>query len=740
VRQKHQDSHGDPWAAQYTCDTRDTQGRRRSIMLDAFYCRSAGRYRYRFARGIAMLTRVVVLLAALVALPAFAATPTGPSRTLTGADLFQLEVAADPQIAPDGKTIVYVRRANDIMTDRTRSSLWSIDLASGEQTPLVTGSGSYSQPRWSPDGTRLAYMASSPGKGGAQLFVRWMKTNATTRVTGMPEAPRGMAWSPDGKRIAYTMLVPAKPAKLGEAPTKPAGAEWAKPLDVIDAVVYRTDEGGYLKPGHAQVFWVAADGGAPIQLTDGAHNIRGSLSWLADGSAVVFSANLGADWQRDISNTEVHAVALATRQVRTLTQRKGPDDAPSVSPDGKWIAYVGFDDKYLGYQNRSLSVMRVDGSDNRVLTASLDRSVGNPRWAADSRSIYVSYGERGGTSVARVQLDGSMRTLVTDLTGSGLDRPYSGGEFSVSRDGSVAFTRGTTLQPSNVWSTRGDKPRQWTQLNAALLGSKTLGSVQPLAVTGFDQLPIDAWMVTPPDFDPTHKYPLILEIHGGPFSAYGPTFSTDDQLYAAAGYVVVYANPRGSTGYGEEFANKIDKAYPGHDYDDLMAVVDAAIAKGSVDAQNLFVTGGSGGGVLTAWIVGKTDRFRAAAAQKPVINWASFVLTSDMTPMFARYWFGNFPWEDPSGYWARSPLSLVGNVKTPTLVVVGADDHRTPVSESEQYYEALQLRGIPTALVKVPGANHGGLAARPSQSAAKAAAILAWFGRYRSDAAAEPQP
>ena len=296
----------------------------------------------------------------------------------------------------------------------------------------------------------------------------------------------------------------------------------------------------------------------------------------------------------------------------------------------------------------------------------------------------------------------------------------------------------TAGRPSDIAIVRGGKTKQLTSLNEGLLAGKTLGKVEKLPVkSSFDQRPIDAWVVLPPNFDRNRKYPLILEIHGGPFAAYGPTFSTDDQLYAAAGYVVLYANPRGSTGYGEAFANRIDKAYPGHDYDDLMSAVDAAIAKGFVDKDNLFVTGGSGGGVLTAWIVGKTGRFRAAAAQKPVIDWASFVLTSDMTPYFSRYWFGKYPWQDPAGYWARSPLSLVGDVGTPTLVVVGSNDYRTPDSEAEQYYEALQLRGIPTALVKVPGANHGGLAARPSQSAAKTAAILAWFDRYRT--APEPK-
>ncbi|MEO6296916.1 MAG: S9 family peptidase [Dokdonella sp.] len=676
-------------------------------------------------------------LATLLAVPAFAAPASGPSRILTGADLFNLEIASDPQIAPDGNTVVYARRANDIMTDRTHSSIWSIDVASGKQAPLVTGPGSHSQPRWSPDGSKLAYISSADDKAGAQLYVRWMKTAATARITGLPDTPHGIVWSPDGERIAYTMFVPDEATKLGKALDKPDDAKWADPLQVIDAVVYRTDDDGYAKPGYEQIFWVAADGGAPTQLTFGALNAGNRLSWSPDGRSVIFSANLSPDWQRDIVNSEVHEVSIDTLAVRTLTHRNGPDNAPTVSPDGKWIAYTGFDDRYVGYQNQQLSIMNRDGGGTRVLTANLDRSVGDPVWAADSRSIYADYDEHGSVRVARVDLDGSLRTVAENLTASAFDRPYSGGQFSVARDGSVAFTSGTTQRPSDIWITHRGGARQLTHLNQTSLSGKTLGKVQKIEVTAFDKLPIDAWLVTPPDFDASRKYPLILEIHGGPFAAYGPTFSTDDQLYAAAGYVVLYINPRGSTGYGEAFANKIDKAYPGHDYDDLMSAVDAAIAKGFVDPQNLFVTGGSGGGVLTAWIVGKTDRFRAAASQKPVIDWASFVLTSDLTPYFSRYWFGKFPWEDPAGYWARSPLSLVGNVKTPTLVVVGSNDYRTPDSEAEQYYEALQLRSIPTALVKVPGANHGGLAERPSQSAAKAAAILAWFQRYRTAPSAQ---
>jgi dipeptidyl aminopeptidase/acylaminoacyl peptidase len=676
-------------------------------------------------------TLSLLVVAAQLGAPAPSA-PAGPSRHFTGADLFNLEVATDPEISPDGRTIAYVRASNDIMTDKARPAIWLVDVATGEQRPLLSGSGSYMSPRWSPDGTRLAYVAAEGGS--AQLFVRWMANGESARITGLPDSPGAIAWSPDGRRIAYTMFVPDKGPSLGSAPEKPEGAKWADPLEVIDAVTYRADGQGYLKPGFYQLFWVPADGGAPTQLTHGRTNAGGPVSWTPDGRSILFSGNLSKNWEREPVNTEIYRIGIDGGDPVALTTRDGPDSSPQVSPDGRYIAWTGFDDRKVGYQNSQLSVMNLDGSGKRVLTGSLDRSVASPVWSADSSSIYVQVEDHGTNKVARVGLDGSIRDVVTGLTGAGLDRPYAGGEFSVSKSGVVAVTAGDALRPSDIGIVSNGAIRRLTHLNDSLLGSKILGQVEKLPVTSsFDQRPIDAWMVKPPDFNAATKYPLILEIHGGPFSAYGPQFSTDNQLYAAAGYIVLYTNPRGSTSYGEEFANLIDKAYPGHDYDDLISAVDAAIATGHVDPDNLFVTGGSGGGVLTAWIVGKTDRFRAAATQKPVIDWASFALTSDGAAFYSPYWFAKKPWEDPMGYWERSPLSLVGNVKTPTLVVVGSEDYRTPNSESEQYYEALQLRGVPTAFVKVPGASHGGIAARPSQAAAKASAILAWFDRYRTN-------
>ncbi|HEY0324868.1 MAG TPA: S9 family peptidase [Allosphingosinicella sp.] len=658
------------------------------------------------------------------------APPQGQSRTFEASDLFGLEVAIDPQISPDGRRIAYVRRSGDIMTDRMRPTIWLIDTATGEQTPLAAGPGAHLSPRWSPDGARLAYISSAEG-GQSQLYVRWMASGESVRITGLPNTPGSIAWSPDGRNIAYSMLVPGEPARLGRAPARPEGAQWAEPLQQITNVTYRADGQGLITPGYSHLFVVPAEGGTPRRLTSGDFHHDGPVEWSADGRTVYTSANRSPNWERDANDSEIYAVDVASGAMRALTDRDGPDGNPIVSPDGSRIAYVGSDDRGYAYDQSQLYVMDRDGSNRRSLTAGLDRDVGAPQWASDGRSIYVSYDERGSRKVARIGLDGSHRVVAEGLSGSGLDRPYSGGEFSVARDGTLAVTSGNGIRPAEVALVRGGATRQLTRLNEDLLAHKRLGEVVRIeARSSHDQRPLEAWLTLPPGHTAGQRHPLILEIHGGPWQAYGPHFATDNQLYAAGGYAVLSVNPRGSTSYGQDFADQIHRAYPGNDYDDLISAVDAAIAQGYVDPERLFVTGGSGGGVLTSWIIGRTNRFRAAAVQKPVVNMVSQVLTADGIPYFARYWFGAMPWEDHEAYWRRSPLSLVGNVQTPALVIVGSEDNRTPPSEAEQYYNALQLRGVPTALIRVPGASHN-LVGRPSQSAARVSAILAWFERYR---------
>ena len=602
-------------------------------------------------------------------------------------------------------------------------------------------SGAATSPRWSPDGGRIAYVAAEDG-GKPQLHVRWLASGVSASIAELPEPPSEIAWSPDGLSLAFTMFVPGDGATLGAPLKKPDGAKWAEPLKIITTINYRADGRGYLRAGYDHLFVVSADGGSPRQLTFGAYDDKGAPSFTADGRFILFSSNHGKDWERDPMNSDVFQADVSDGALTQLTHREGPDEEPAASPDGRLIAYVGFDDHLLGYQDARLYVMDRDGSNPKVVSGALDRTVSDPRWAADGRQIYVDYADRGVTKVARFDLGGRMTSVAEGLAGSEMDRPYSGGGYSLSRTGVVAFPLGTSEHPADVAvASAGGATRRLTELNGGLFEGKTLAAVAPMpVVSSAGGLAIDAWMMTPPGYDPSRRYPTILEIHGGPFASYGPLWSTEDQLYAAAGYVVLYANPRGSTSYGEAFANQIHHNYPSHDYDDLMSVVDTAIAKGVADPNRLFVTGGSGGGLLTAWIVGKTTRFKAAAAQKPVIDWASEVLTVDVYTFMAKYWFGEMPWQDPQAYWARSPLSLVGNVSTPTLVMVGEEDHRTPDSEAEQLYAALQLRSIPTVLVRVPGASHEGLAERPSQLAAENAAILAWFARFDRPAAVATLP
>ncbi len=654
---------------------------------------------------------------------------TGPDRAFTGKDLFDLAHATDPQISPDGTVIAYVRRQNDVMTDSAISSIWTIDVDSGEQRPFAGRDGGAFSPRWSPDGSRIAYVSTEGGS--TQLWVKWLDSAEAVRLTGLPNSPSSIAWSPDGRSIAYTMLVEDAAPSLGSAPgNRPERAEWADPLQITDLVNFRADGEGELTPGFEKIFVIPAIGGAARQLTFGEYHDGGPLSWSPDASTIYFNANRNPDWQIDPVEGDIWALDVASLALTRLTSRDGPDFGAQVSPDGRHIAYVGFDDAGRAYENTELYVMDADGEGRRILTDNWDFSVAAFEWDADSRGIYVQYDERGETRIARIALNGSVDTVVEGVSGGGLDRPYTGGSFSVADNDTIVFTGGTATRPPEVKVRDGSDTRYLTNLNSSLLATNALGEVRAISVpSSFDGKEIQGWLTLPPGYSEGTRVPLILEIHGGPFAAYGPHFSTDNQLYAAAGYAVLSANPRGSTSYGEDFAQAIDKAYPSQDYDDLMSIVDRAIELGVADPDRLFVTGGSGGGVLTSWIVGKTNRFRAAATQKPVINWTTQALTADGTGYFGLYWVGSRPWENPQKFWDQSPLSLIGNVETPTLVVVGAEDYRTPVSEAVQYYSALQLAGVPTTLVRVPGASHA-ITARPSQSAAKASAILAWFERY----------
>ncbi len=645
-------------------------------------------------------------------------------HVFTPQDVFALQQASEVQISPDAQHIAYVRAAADIMTDSTRRSLWIIDTASEEQRTITADD--VSSPRWSPDGRRLAYIANDPA-GKSQVYVCRADGGEGHGVTALSEAPSGLAWSPDGRLLAFTLFVPEESASFGvPVLQKPAGARWAAPLTITTAFHWSADGAGDLRPGHRHLFVVPTEGGSPRQLTSGPFD-DDVPTWTPDGSSLLFSSKRGENRERDLLDAKIYCLRVADGALTQLTHRQAADREPAVSPDGRLIAYASIDGVQRDYTPTNLYVMDADGSNPRLLSATLDRDISRPRWTRDGRGILVTYDDHGISKIACFDLEGHCSVVATDMAGDGV--------FSVSDDGAVAFSLGASNHPPEVaLSTRGTT-HQLTHLNDNLLRGKTLGEVEPLAVvSSLDKSPVDAWMVLPPGYDPARRYPAILVIHGGPYGDDGPYWDTSFELDAAAGYVVLYANYRGSISNGFAFANRIDHDFPGPAYDDLMSVVDAAVAQGVADPERLFVTGGSAGGELTAWIVGKTNRFKAAAAVKPIINQLSEALSSDQFVAGSTLLYGVTPWENPGLFWSHSPLSFVGQVRTPTLLLVGEEDRRTPPGEAVQFYNALQLCGVPTALVRVPGASHESLSARPSQLAAESAVILAWFARYGGQA------
>jgi acylaminoacyl-peptidase len=674
--------------------------------------------------------RAMIVLVLAVAVPTPPATALEPAR-FRDMDVFELEWADDPRVAPDGRTVAYVRQGYDVMKDRQTSRIWLVSSDGTSHRPLTDQAGYF--PRWSPRGDRIAFLSRTDE--GVEVHMHWLDDNRTARITQLPENPGGLTWSPDGTRLAFTMFAAADADPLVKMPKAPDGAEWAPAARLIEQVTYRADEEGYLRQGFSQVFVLPAEGGTARPVTGGDFHHDGGIAWARDGRSLYVSANRREDWQYERQDSAIHRVDVDTGETETLTERYGPEDAPALSPDGRYLAFIGYEDQRMSYHNAVLSVLDLQSGEARVLTEGLDRSVQGPVWDERGRGVFVTYDEGGSGVVGYVPLasrsgDRAPRVVARDLGGTAMGRPYSGGAFHAA-GGTVAYTYSQPSRPAEIaLAGDGAEARVLTRLNEDALAHKELARVERFTfASNLDEREVEAWVAKPPGFDPSRRYPLILEIHGGPFAAYGPHFASEIQLYAAAGYVVVYVNPRGSTGYGDEFANLIHQAYPGGDYDDLMSAVDHAIAAGWADPERLYVTGGSGGGILTAWIVTHTDRFRAAVSQKPVINWYSMALTTDFYVSLVPYWFAAPPWESPEEYLRRSPLHHVANANTPTMLITGERDFRTPISEAEQFYQALKLNRVDAALVRIPEASHG-IAARPSHLISKVKHVLAWFDRY----------
>ena len=629
-----------------------------------------------------------------------------PSETLLTVDHYlDFETVGNPQISPDGSQVVYTRRWVNKMEDSFESAIWIMNIDGSRNRFLIEGSN----PTWAPDGTRIAYLAEGE-PDGSQIFVRWMDAEgAVSQITHEMETLSNIQWSPDGHHIYFQQLVPEKESWPVDLPARPEGATWTEAPRIVDRIHFRMDRIGFLPEGNTHLFRVPADGGTARRLTKGDGMVL-ARSWLGagdvgysltpDGETLILDGLMTEDPDAHYRESHIFSLDLASGDVTQLTQRKGPWAWPAVSPDGRQIAFTGFDWTAQSYKSTELYVMALDGSGIRQISGDLDRDVGSLEWSEDSRGVYFTGGDRGTQNVHYASVDGDARQVTQGTHMLTLS--------SVAEGGRAVGVQTSPQAPGDVVTydlRRPDDIRQLTHVNDDVLEGIRLGEVEEIWYESTDNTQVQGWIVKPPDFDPSKKYPFILHIHGGPHGMYNVGFSYPYQNYAANGYVVLYTNPRGSTGYGTDFGNAINNGYPSVDYHDLMAGVDAVIEHGYVDESQMFVTGCSGGGVLSSWVIGHTTRFAAAGVRCPVINWMSFAGNADIT-QWAYHRYEGFPWDNAEKYLEHSPLMYVNNVTTPTILMTGELDLRTPMAQTEEYYQALKQVGVPTKMLYFHGEYH----------------------------------
>jgi dipeptidyl aminopeptidase/acylaminoacyl peptidase len=652
---------------------------------------------------------------------------------LDKATFYQMESVTSPEISPDGTTIVFSRGYVDTTKDQTQANLWLIDAKGERLRQLTEGAWSDSAPAWSPDGKRVAFL--STRSGSSQLHVMWADTRETLQLTRVDRAPAGIVWSPDSRQIAFTGNVPDEtptlPVKL---PASPRGAQLARGAVIVDRPSWGADGTGPTSKGYNHVFVIDANvGGTPRQVTLGTYN-HSAPAWSADGKSMYVSGIRKPDAEYLRGDSEIYLVDLETLDIKPLTDRSGPDTGPRVSPDGRWIAYTGYDQKSLTNHLSSLYLMDAVGARKRLWAGSLPSSPSDVTWAPDNSGVYFAMEEKGEANTYFAPADYGMAPKKI-TTGTHMLTA-----LSMSRNGQAAAIWSDVTHPGQLVTFAMSQPagrRVLVDVNSDVLGNRQLAGAEEIWYPSKDGLKIQGWLMKPANFDPAKKYPLVLWIHGGPWSMYNVGWSWSFQNFAANGYAVLWTNPRGSTGYGQDFVNGIQYSYPDKDYDDLMAGIDTALAKGWVDKDNLFVCGGSGGGVLTAWTVGHTNRFRAAVSMRPVIDWGSFVGITDGISWYNQ--FSKYPWEDPLQYAERSPLHYVANVTTPTMLMTGESDLRTPITQTEEFYRALKvLRKADTLMIRMPEEFHGWR--RPSHQLLQQLYLLAWFEKYRTPASKQSVP
>ena len=681
-------------------------------------------------RHVSHFTVSALLLGWVLLPPRVPAQETASDSLLTVDHYLDWEQAGDPQISPDGSQIIYTRRWVNKLEDKWESALWIMNADGSHQRFLVKGSNA----RWSPDGTRILYLADGEPKG-TQVFGRWMDAEgAVTQLTRVEETPADPRWSPDGKSIAFAMLVPDSTAWKISMPQAPQGAKWTPSPRVVDELHYRQDRVGFMKQGFTHLFLVPAEGGTPRRLTSGHWNVgarfdglsaRVGYDWTPDGKTLVFDGLRDTTWDGQYRVSRIYALDVATGAIRGLVSRPGFWADPAVSPDGRTIAFTGYDSSEHTHRTSDLYAMGIDGSGMRDLSKSLDRDPGDLTWASDGKAIYFTAPDRGAINVHVADLTGGVRDVTQGAHVVSLS--------SVARNLTAVGVESDPTRPPDVVRFDLRKPQglvRLTNVNDDVLANKRLARAEELWYNSSGGTRVQGWVVKPPSFDATKRYPLILEIHGGPFAMYNVGFSYMFQNFAANGYVVLYTNPRGSTGYGDTFSNGIDHNYPGPDYDDLMAGVDAVIGRGFIDTTRMYVSGCSGGGVLSSWVIGHTTRFAAAAVRCPVINWIAMAGETDV-PLFTDSFFHQPFWEKPDEWLAHSSLMYVGRVTTPTLLMTGELDRRTPIPQTEEYYAALKMRHVPAVMLRFSDEFHG-TGSKPSNFMRTQLYMMSWFAKYKT--------
>jgi len=673
---------------------------------------------------------LAMLVSAGIALPAAALSQETASDTLlTVAHYLDWEQVLDPQISPDGSQVIYTRRWVNTVEDKWESALWIMNADGSHQRFLVKGSTA----RWSGDGARILYLAEGEPKG-TQIFVRWMDAEgAVSQVTRVEETPADPRWSPDGKMISFAMLVSDSTVWKISLPQPPQGAKWTAAPRVVDDLHYRQDRVGYMKQGFTHLFVVPAEGGTPRPLTAGHWNVGARFDglsaqvgydWTPDGKTIVFDGLRDSTWDEQYRVSRIYALDVATGAIRALVTRPGFWADPTVSPDGRTVAFTGYDSSEHTHRTSDLYAIGLDGSGMRDLSKSLDRDPGDLTWAPDGKAIYFTAPDHGAINVRSADLAGGVRDVTQGAQLVSL--------ASVARTFSAVGVRSDPTHPPDVVRFDLRKPQalaRLTSVNDDVLGNKRLAQVEEIWYNSSGGTRVQGWVVKPPAFTPGKRYPLILEIHGGPFAMYNVGFSYMFQNFAANGYVVLYTNPRGSTGYGDAFSNGIDHNYPGPDYDDLMAGVNAVIARGFVDTTQMYVSGCSGGGVLSSWVIGHTTRFAAAAVRCPVIDWIAMAGQTDI-PLFTYSFFHQPFWEKPDEWLAHSSLMYVGHVTTPTLLMTGELDRRTPIPQTEEFYAALKARHVPTVMLRFSDEFHG-TGSKPSNFMRTQLYMMSWFQKHR---------